>query len=691
MAMDIPPPPSFKPDRSAEKSSQTWKSWKQGFEVYLSARDLDNASGKRKVNLLLHFLGPEGLKLYNTFDFRPAIAANPDENIVAVQAEDKENLQTVLHKFDLHYGKGKMRNLCRQAFLGRKQQPGESVMDFLADLKYKVQLCEYGTAEESILCDLIIDGVREEHTKRDLLELEGEDLSLNNCIKICRRAELMSVQIGKPAEENIALIGSQGYGRDRGHSKYRGSSRRPEPSSHQYTRACDFCCKQHPPRQCPAYNRYCGNCGTKGHFFRSSKCVMHHQTQSNKQGEHSSAGRVYRGRGQTHNHHRGRGRPRDMHVMNSDIDMYEGTTVLNEEYCNMFDQSCNMTDVFTCYVSEPVSCDSMSDEESWLVVMETNGKSLTLKIDTGAKRNLVSRKTLACLDIHNVQPSDLLLKGINATRKSDGKIKLNCSYKGQTEVLEFEVSDSNNCVDLLCKKDSVLFGLISRIDVVSNDSNDLLTMYKDVFDGTIGCIPGEYHIKLNDAAKPVVCAPRPIPAPIRNQVKQELDHLEKSGIIAKVTEPTEWVNPMVCIRKPSGRVRICIDPHNLNKGILREHYPMSSLDDILTRLHGSKYYSVVDANMGFYQIRLSDDSSYYTTFNSPFGRYRHVRLPMGISSAPEIYQRAMHDMFSDLDGVEIVVDDILIHGRTLDEHNVRLQAVLARAREVNLKLNPKKN
>lgn len=63
---------------------------------------------------------------------------------------------------------------------------------------------------------------------------------------------------------------------------------------------------------------------------------------------------------------------------------------------------------------------------------------------------------------------------------------------------------------------------------------------------------------------------------------------------------------------------------------------------------------------------------------------------MGISSAPEIFQRAMHEMFSGIEGVEIVMDDILVHGGTLEEHNRRLEEVLQRARRLNLKLNPKK-
>ena len=89
-------------------------------------------------------------------------------------------------------------------------------------------------------------------------------------------------------------------------------------------------------------------------------------------------------------------------------------------------------------------------------------------------------------------------------------------------------------------------------------------------------------------------------------------------------------------------------------------------------------------------MRLDKESSKLLTFNTCFGRYRYLRLPFGVSPAPEIYQRKMHEVFDDIEGVEIVMDDILVHGRTDSEHDARLEQVLLRCRDKNLKLNPKK-
>ena len=173
--------------------------------------------------------------------------------------------------------------------------------------------------------------------------------------------------------------------------------------------------------------------------------------------------------------------------------------------------------------------------------------------------------------------------------------------------------------------------------------------------------------------------------------------MSKAGIIEKVPvgKPTPWCSNMHVVHKKGGSstnpdVRITIDPQDLNKALLREFHPMTTLEDVITRTDGSKFFTVLDAYKGYYQIELDDESSYLTTFSTTFGRYRYKRLRMGISSAPEIYQPAMNDMFGHLDGVEIVMDDILIYGATLEEHNRRLKQVLTICREKNLKLNPQK-
>ena len=161
----------------------------------------------------------------------------------------------------------------------------------------------------------------------------------------------------------------------------------------------------------------------------------------------------------------------------------------------------------------------------------------------------------------------------------------------------------------------------------------------------------------------------------------------EDGIIEAVTVPTEWVSPLVLVMKPGGKIRICLDPSSLNEAIKREHYAIPTADEIFARLHGSTYFSTLDATSGFLQMKLDQESSYETTFASPYGRYRYLRLPFGIKSAPEVYHRTVADLFSDIEGVETYIDDFIMHGSTEEEHDQRLRQVLDRCRKVNLKLN----
>ena len=123
---------------------------------------------------------------------------------------------------------------------------------------------------------------------------------------------------------------------------------------------------------------------------------------------------------------------------------------------------------------------------------------------------------------------------------------------------------------------------------------------------------------------------------------------------------------------------------------------MPTIEEIATRLNGAKLFSVFDASNGFWQVELDEESGMLTTFNTPFGRYRWKRMPFGINSAPEVWQRRMREHIEGLKGVEVIADDFVIvgYGNTPAEwqsdHDQNVCAFLNHCRERNLKLNEKK-
>ena len=108
--------------------------------------------------------------------------------------------------------------------------------------------------------------------------------------------------------------------------------------------------------------------------------------------------------------------------------------------------------------------------------------------------------------------------------------------------------------------------------------------------------------------------------------------MEKEGIIIHETKPTDWISSLVVVQKP-GKLGGGIDPRDLNRAIKRPKYQMPTVDEVLPKLAKAKVFTVLDAKDGFYQVKIDKESSLLTTFWTPFGRYRYLRMPQGISSA----------------------------------------------------------
>ena len=213
-------------------------------------------------------------------------------------------------------------------------------------------------------------------------------------------------------------------------------------------------------------------------------------------------------------------------------------------------------------------------------------------------------------------------------------------------------------VPLLSAEACEQLGLLQINFAMCND--DIILKFPDVFEG-LGCLPGSYEIAIDHLVSPVKHAPRRVPVSIKTRVKEELDRLVNLQVITTVKEPTEWISSMICVKKPN-KLCICLDPKDLNKAIKRPNYPIPNIDDILVKLSKAKLFSVVDCKDGFWQVKLTESSSFFTTFWTPFGRYRWLRMPFGISSAPEEFQRRLHKITAGLAGVEVIADDILIYG-----------------------------
>ena len=135
---------------------------------------------------------------------------------------------------------------------------------------------------------------------------------------------------------------------------------------------------------------------------------------------------------------------------------------------------------------------------------------------------------------------------------------------------------------------------------------------------------------------------------------------------------------------------MCIDPRELNKALLREHYTLPILEDTLHELGQSCMFTKADLSSGYWHVQLDRESSMLTTFQTCYGRYEFVRLPFGTSVSSEIFQKKLLETLDDLPGVVCIADDIIIHGKDLEEHDRNLISFMERCRNNGIKLNREK-
>ncbi len=244
-----------------------------------------------------------------------------------------------------------------------------------------------------------------------------------------------------------------------------------------------------------------------------------------------------------------------------------------------------------------------------------------------------------------------------------------------------------------CYPQPITIQAVSRPETSQNvTSEDLVKEFPAVFSDEVRPMEGEnFHIAVTDDAKPFcVKTPRTIPYAYREKLKAELQSLEEQGIIAPVTYPTAWCAPIVVApKKGSEDIRMCVDLSHLNRYVKRERYqsatPAEAVADI-TAEH-AQIFTKLDAKKGYHQCLLDEESQDLTTFITPFGRFKYLRAPYGLSSISEHYNRRMDEAFAGLPGFRRVVDDVVIYDHDRAQHTSHVRQFLQRCADMNITLN----
>ncbi|KAK3103001.1 hypothetical protein FSP39_015684 [Pinctada imbricata] len=540
---------------------------------------------------------------------------------------DEKKLSKIVEKFASYCNPKKNVAYERHIFNKRSQNPGEKIDAYATELRILAKSCEFGELHDSLVRDRIVGGISSDSVRRRLLR--ESDLTLEKAMEICRAAETSDSQMKSFVETKP----------DQQVDAVRKGGRKsePKPKSNSGTRPKEINCKQcgrtHVWNRCPAYGQICHKCGKPDHFANTCKVAKKKKK------------KVY---GVDH------------------------------------DSSSNDDELNVGAVS------TQKSKSGWTVNLTLEQSSVKFKIDTGAQCNIIPKHICNKIGIKRPQRSKAKLVSYTGHRLHVlGKINCSVQHKSRYYAIQFYVVPGN--VDpILGLPSCEELNILKLVDLVCTDqqTDRILRKYADVFEG-VGRMKGTHHIHVDRNVPPVVHPSRKVPFKMRDKLKDELTRMESLNVIEKVNEPSEWVSSLVVVEKPH-KVRICLDPRDLNRAIQRKHYPMKTVDDISHQLAGAKIFSTLDASNGFWGIVLDKESSRLTTFNTPFGRYRYKRMPFGICSAPEVFQKKMSQIFENIEGCDVIMDDILIWGTTVQEHNERLAKVLEAVRRERIRLNRSK-
>ncbi|XP_072182294.1 uncharacterized protein [Diadema setosum] len=605
------PTPTF--DWDCPDKAQAFKEFKQLSQMWFNVKGIKKED---QYNYMIIWSGRDGLRVFNTW------------NLTEEQVKDPQNIWS---RLESHIQPTENFRVHRLEFQRYRQLNNEAIDDFVVRCKSKVAKCLFRDEDiqEERIIEVLISGVQYPEVQKMLLA-KGK-MTLKEALDIARTHEASTAHM----------------------SQLRGLENNANVHTAQKSRTCPNCGTIHPKGKCPAYSSTCHNCGKKGRWKKMCRSKS------------SSRGKNYDRRGPSKQksqfHQKGWNKRKGTHG-NKAVHPLEMTSD-DEHLTSEFNSLKLETLTFNRdLLFDSLTADVRDEVFATLAVDIPNRRgdhTLKVKVDTGAQGNILPTRIFKQIHPEWTDGDDTARKPLisrSSTRllayngaeiPQHGTVILSCRYKnGQWHKTTFFVVDTTGTalLGLPSSREMELVTLNCAVQASTQapvrNTKDLQTRYPDRFEG-IGKFPGEFHIDLKDDAQPVIHSPRRLPIHLKEELQGELNRMEELGVIRKVTEPTDWVSSIALSRKSNGKLRVCLDPKDLNRACRRTHHKTPTLEEITFKMSGAKVFSKLDARHGYWSIVLDNESSLLTTFNSPLGRYCFKRLPFGLNVSQDIFQAKM--------------------------------------------------
>ncbi|XP_055614912.1 uncharacterized protein K02A2.6-like [Toxorhynchites rutilus septentrionalis] len=648
--------PMFRCDQiESGKLAKEWREWKDSLEFYFDSYQITDQKIKRSK--MLHFGGPQLQKVFKSLE------GTEDFPLVML---DRNWYDIAIDRLDAYFKPRQQNVLERHKLRKMKQESNESFAHFVLRLRQQLMDCGFekyqrdirNILEEIMLIDVIVEGCNLPELRRKILE---KDQSLSDIEALGTSLESVRQQ---EKELKIGVYTSLG-----GQSEICKITTKGERQQSRILKR--FASGSH-----KAVNNevqiICYGCGQYGHFSKAPSCPARGQQcrRCRKTGQFEKVCRK---------------RP-----------FNPPPSFLPKKVQAIEDSDQNIPSV----QKDTVLCSHEAEKKVYYTFYtgsqanvfqcKIGGVEVDVFVDSGSDVNIITSKSWDFMKAQKTiiarceKGSAVVLKayGNNKPLTILGTFDAVVEIGKRSTISKFFVVEDGQR-NLLGDKTSKELGIL-KIGLEVNQVFDSSKMQCSPFPKISGV---QVRILMNPSVVPVFQPLRRVPIHLENAVNRKLDELLKRDIIEEKKGPATWVSPLVVVNKTNGSIRLCVDLRRVNQAVIRERHPMPIIEDVLARIGRGKIWSILDVMDAFFLLELDDKTKDIMTFISHRGLYRFKRLPFGLISAPEIFQRTMDEILADCEGAYWYLDDVGVEGSTIEQHDQRLNKVLRRFKNRGVVLN----
>ena len=645
---------------------EPWDSYIERLDMYFEACNVTDASRKRGI-----FLASVGKQTYQLVKNLLNFGELPKDKTY-------EELTDLISR---HKNPTPPWQAERLKFLNRDRRPNETVSEYVAALRHLAGTCKFTSDEfDNQIRDRLMHGIRDSKMQIEMINV-GTTVTLKTAMDAAMRIELSRRSVREMSEIGRSSS-SASAGPTSAPSDVNFVKKKYSPGS----KPCWRCTGRHDPSQCRYKNETCFSCSGRGHV----KAVCPNKSEQKPSGPNTQ---------NTHFKQHKQNKSSKKHFSKMGKSHYVGEdsrSGVEERSCEenaVCDQSDEGTD---CDESYSLYMISELGKAPIMVDVTVNGELLKMEVDTGATYSVIGQDRIPdSLRGQTLKPSSIVLQTYGAEQlKVVGGLSCTVQYGEQV------VSDLSLLVvpgdrpALLGRNwmsqiqfDWLSIGAALNVSGESGQAVRWKGLHVPLFEATLGKLPGfKARVRMKPTARPKFCKAASVPYAVRDELGKELDRLVSDGVLEKV-DFAEWASRIVVVRKQDRSLRVCADfKPTVNPQLEVNQYPLPTPEDLFSKLAGGVMFTVLDLSHAYQQIELEEDSRQYVVVNTHKGLYRYTRLPYGIASAPAIFQNVMESLLSDIPGVGIYLDDLLITGKSAEEHDRNVEQVLDKLEKSNMRL-----